>query len=97
MGFLRLHYSQIRDEKQPLWGGEMDVKCFSFALDGDDAGLLLGGEESVQRGEIGEGLAVQGEQRVACLDAGTVGAALVDDRQHIKPEQEVLTYDTLNR
>lgn len=33
----------------------MDVKCFSFALDGDDAGLLLGGEESVQRGEIGGG------------------------------------------
>ena len=31
----------------------MDVECFSFALDGDDAGLLLGGEESVQRGEIG--------------------------------------------
>ena len=29
------------------------------------------------------GLAVQGEQRVARLDAGTVGAALVDDRQHI--------------
>ena len=61
----------------------MDVKCFSFALDGDDAGLLLGGEESVQRGEIGRGLAVQGEQRVARFDAGTVGAALVDDRQHI--------------
>ena len=54
----------------------MDVKCFSFALDGDDAGLLLGGEESVQRGEIGGGLAVQGEQRVARLDAGTVGARL---------------------